>query len=145
MYHRLKLAKPTYSSKKLEDEYKYSKYMEQLHKGSQINPCMFFDTAEQYQKSLYATARSGFNSENQIGKSSSNGFYKNKNFTSTNKFRASTAVGSNGFSSGFNKDYGKINMSDFENAKWIKGSLGLSENRNEFIPNSAVYNKKIAY
>lgn len=57
MYHRLKSAKPTYSSDIIEKNYKYNKYLEQLHRGNLINPCMYFDTAEKYKKALLPTIK----------------------------------------------------------------------------------------
>jgi len=53
MYNRLKSARPTYSSNKLENDFRKSAYLDQLHRGKQVNPCMFFETPEKFQRKLF--------------------------------------------------------------------------------------------
>lgn len=94
MYFRLKSAKPTYKTSRLESDYKKAQYIENQIKFKHTNPNMFFETPEKFKNKLFqeintalrpnfsATTKSRFYDGNVTSYS---------NFNKTN--RPSTSVG----------------------------------------------------
>lgn len=114
MYFRLKSARPTYSANNFEKDFKQSLYYETLHRKNMDNPCMDFETMDQFKRSISSSYR------NTEGRSK----------------RPLTAMNA-GISGGF---YNSINTKpkDFSNAGWIKNNPSrYTENKAHFIPNSA--------